>query len=167
MALTFGSSAGESLPKITVDDFGGCREAVWTISGARFVNFTDQRTGLQTERTLFVSFAEHPGKELKCNRTMGAGFEKLVRAGKLPGQADGAGNPLWTGCRCPLELRPYRNPNGGEFVEKATPVHPDLFQAKVEAHFAALMRPQSPGGASASVARKPTTRRRPASPPIK
>lgn len=165
--LTFGSSAGESLPKINADDFEGRREVVWTISSARFVNFTDQRTGQQTERTLFVAFTERPGKELKCNRTMGAGFEKLVRAGKLPGQADGAGNPLWTGCRCPLELRPYRNPSGGEFVEKATPVHPELFQQKVEAHFAALMRPESHAVAARPVAAKPTTRRRPASPPTK
>lgn len=144
--VSFGSSAGESLPKVTDAHFQGKQEVVWTVESARFVNFTDQRSGQVTERTLFVAFLECPGHELKCNRTMGAGFQKLMMAGKLPNQADGAGNPLWRGCLVPLELRGYRNPAGGPDVSKPTPVHPDLFDTRAHAYRMALL-----GGVPSSV----------------
>lgn len=129
--IQFGNSAGESRPKLTAEVFGAQRQRVCTIIFARFAMFPTPSGG--TDRQLFVTFNEWPDLELRCNKSMASAFQKLVEAGKLPNQTDVSGNPMWAGCRVPLELRGYRNPNGGPDVEKPTPLHPDLFDVALHA----------------------------------
>lgn len=133
-SIQFGNSAGEARPKVTADDFHGQRKRILTIIHARFMTFENN------DRQLFVTFNEWPDKELRCNKSMAAGFEKLVKAGHLPNQTDVSGNPMWAGCRVPMELRGFRNPSGGPDVDKPCPVHPDLFMLELDA----LSRPAAP-----------------------
>lgn len=138
--ISFNGAAGEAKPKLTVEHFlqlAPSRECVATVQAARFVTFMDEHNRPQ-ERSLFVEFQEWPGLELKCNRTMAAAFEKLVKAGKLPNQTDGPDRPQWAGCRVALQLQGFRNPKGGADVEKPIPCHPDLHDARIRAYFAEL-----------------------------